>query len=193
MIRTLPKFLTESQMRALAAAPDALTLKGRRDRALLGLLCATGLRASEVCSLRVRDVTPTLVFVRRGKYGKQRWVPLAERTFAALQAYLSLCPAGSDEPLFRTKAGRNLTRRHLHKIVAGYERELGLESGVHLLRHSAATRWIDRGISLPRAQAALGHESIATTAIYIATATTAMVAEFRQALEPRPLAGCARC
>jgi integrase/recombinase XerD len=180
-------------MRALASSPDAITRKGLRDRAILGVLCGSGLRASEVCDLRVRDVKPALVFVRCGKFGKQRWVPLASNTAAAIRAYLANHPAGLDERLFRTLAGRPLTRRHLHKLVVSYARPLGLEGpAVHTTRHSAATRWLNRGIGVRSCQVALGHESIATTAIYLGVATDALVAEFRQSLEGAPAKGGAQ-
>jgi integrase/recombinase XerD len=193
MIRSLPTVYSESQMRVLASLPDAVTRKGRRDRAIIDLLCATGLRASEVVGLAVRDVTPTLLLVRCGKFGKQRYVPVLKATWAAIEAYLALHPAKPDEPLFRTLEGEALTRRMLHKIVTGYSRQLGLRgAGLHTTRHSAATLWLNKGVSLPRVQAGLGHESITTTAIYIRTATAALVAEFQRCLEPAPAQGGAR-
>ena len=83
MNRKLPKFYTEAQMRALASLPTSKTRQGARDRAIIGLLFAAGLRASELCSMQVSDVKPTLVFVRCGKFGAQRWVPITRKTSRA--------------------------------------------------------------------------------------------------------------
>jgi integrase/recombinase XerD len=180
-------------MRELACAPDAVTLKGRRDRAIIGLLCATGVRASELCGLRVRDVRSTLVFVRRAKFGAQRWVPLSARAWAAVQAYLELHPAGPDEALFRSLRGQALGRRDLHKIVTGYSRELDLRGpGVHVLRHSFATRALNRGVSLRSVQVMLGHRQLETTAVYLGVATDALVAEYQRCLGGASAGGCSR-
>lgn len=165
-------------MIALALAPDPATREGLRDRAVLAILCACGLRASELCGLRVRDVTATLVFVRRGKFGHQRYVPVSPAAFRAVRAYLAAYPATSDELLFRTGPARPLTRRRLHKIVDRYALALKLPRGVHTLRHSAATRWLNRGVNLQFVRAMLGHERLATTALYVGVATDALVSEY---------------
>ena len=117
MKRLLPKFLTEAQMVSLVLAPDISSSEGLRDRAVLAVLCACGLRASELCGLQVRDVTATLVFVRHGKFGHQRYVPISPAAVRAVRAYLAAYPAARDEALFRTGPGRPLTRRRLHKLV----------------------------------------------------------------------------
>jgi len=96
--KRLPTFYTEPQMVALALSPDPRTPTGLRDRAITGLLCATGLRASELCDLRVRDLTTTTVFVRKGKFGHQRWVPVSARAHMAVRAYLKRHPAGPTSP-----------------------------------------------------------------------------------------------
>ena len=93
MRRTLPRFYTLDQMIALATQPDRHSFTGIRDRAILGLACATGLRASELCSLTVGDVTPTLVHVQSGKGGHQRLVPLTEASWRAILRYRAIHPA----------------------------------------------------------------------------------------------------
>lgn len=178
MTRLLPKFLTESQMIALVRAPDLSSSEGLRDRAALAVLCACGLRASELCALRVRDVRPDLVFVRAGKYGCQRLVPISRPAFKAVRAYLAAYPARPDEPLFRTAPAHPMSRRRLHKLVDRYAVALGLPRGVHTLRHSAATRWLNRGMSIRSVQVMLGHARIATSAGYLAIATDALSAEY---------------
>jgi integrase/recombinase XerD len=184
MARALPRYLTEAQMAKLVLAPDPTSQSGLRDRAMLAVLCATGLRASELCDLRVCDVGQKLVFVRAGKGGYQRYVPISSKARAAVLAYLAVHPAQSDEPLFRTGPDQPMTRRRLHKVVSQYERELEMPCGLHLLRHSAATRWLNRGVNLKLVQAMLGHRLLSTTAIYLGVATEAMVDEYRRCLEP---------
>lgn len=192
MIRRLPKFLTEAQMIAIVRAPDPSSPEGLRDRAVLAMFCATAVRASELCALMPGDVTPSLVFVRRGKFGHQRFVPLSPAAFRALQAYLARYPAEPGVPLFRTGPGRGITRRRLHKIVDRYALALRLPRGVHTLRSSAATRFINRGIGINTVRVLLGHARLATTAGYLATATDALVAEYRRCLVPSAVAGGAR-
>ena len=93
-------------------------------------------------------------------------------------------PAQRDEPLFRTGPNRPLTRRRLHKIVDRYALALRITRGVHVLRHSAATRWLNRGINLQYVRAMLGHVRITTTAGYLGVATSALVAEYQRCLGP---------
>ena len=183
MIRTLPNFYTEAQMQALASSPGIYTRKGLRDRAILGLLCASGLRASELCGLLVSDVKPTLVFVRQGKGGAQRYVPISRRCYVAIRRYLVNHPTGQGGRLFRTLDGKPLGRRLLHKIVTSYSRALGLKGGVHTIRSSAATRWLNLGVGLQTVRAMLGHVSIASTAIYLGVATDQLVREYQRAVE----------
>jgi site-specific recombinase XerD len=130
-------------------------------------------------------VDQRLVFVRVGKGGYQRYVPISAKAWAAVQAYLETHPAGSDEPLFRTGPNQPMTRRRLHKVVSQYERALEVPSGLHLLRHSAATRWLNRGVNIKLVQAMLGHRLLSTTAIYLGVATDHMVNEYRRCLEPQ--------
>ena len=179
--RTVPSFYTFSQMVRLCQSPDPYSATGCRDRAILALLCSTGLRASELCGLRGHDFKGDRLFVHRGKFGHQRWVPISQPASRALHRYLvEHPPADRLGPVFRCVNGRGLTRRRLHKIVTGYSRPLGLEGGVHVLRSSAATRWLDQGVSLFHVQQALGHVRIATTARYLGAAVDGLVAAFRR-------------
>lgn len=189
MNRKLPKFYTEDQMLALACLPCSQTRLGARDRAILGLLCAAGLRASELCAVQVRDLKPHLVFVRQGKFGAERWVPITRRCWLAIQRYLAFHPARSSaDPLFRSSNNRRLSRRHLHKIVTGYSRSIRLKGGVHTLRHSAATRWLNRGLDLQSVRVMLGHVHITSTAIYLGVALDKLVRKYQVCLEA-PLVG----
>lgn len=192
MVSKLPKFFTELEMVAIASHPDQHTLIGCRNRAILGVLCAAALRASEICHLRVRDVRPALLFVRQGKFGFQRWVPISKRCAVAIRRYLALHPAGPDDPLFRSITGQALTRRIIHKIVTAHQKAVGLAGGVHLMRSSAATRWLNRGVNLMTVKTMLGHANIATTAIYLRVATDSMVREYQAALDGAAMGGDAR-
>lgn len=189
-LRKLPSVYTETQMAALVRAPDPCSRTGLRDRAMLAVLCACGLRASELCNLRVSDLRVSdlraeALFVRRGKFGYQRWVPISARARAAILDYLVAFEATGDQPLFRSIAsGQRLSRRQVHKTVTRYSRRLKLKGGVHILRHSAATRWLDRGLDLESVRAILGHKNIATTAIYLSVATLGLIRNYRRALEP---------
>ena len=184
-LRKLPSVYTESQMAALVRRPDPGSRTGLRDRAMLAVLCACGLRASELCHLRVSDLRSAAIFVHRGKFGYQRWVPISDRARAAITEYLTVFKAAGDQPVFRSIAsGRRLSRRQVHKIVTKYSQSLKLKGGVHILRHSAATRWLDRGLDLESVRAILGHKNIATTAIYLSVATQGLIRNYRRALEP---------
>lgn len=179
--RALPKVHDEDEMIALARQPDPFTKEGPRDRAILSVLCACALRASELCNLRVKDVRSDLVFVRYGKFGAQRWVPISEPAYRRVRAYLEQYPAGPDDYLFRTGPNRKLTIRRLNKIVNRYARELELQTGVHVLRHSCATRLLNRGLNLEYLREFMGHVRLSTTSIYLKTATVELQRAYRAA------------
>jgi integrase/recombinase XerD len=182
--RVLPRFFTEAELdRLLGVLPVGDRPLAVRDRAILELLVATGLRASELCSLQVGDLRDQVVFVRCGKGGRQRYIPVSRRAWAAVQALIRP-GAGPGEALFRSAFGRVLTRRALHKIVAGYVEAAGLSGSTHTTRHAFATRALNRGLNLRTVQALLGHASITTTALYLGTAVDALKADYARAFEP---------
>lgn len=164
--RSLPKVYTLSQMVRLVRAPDPHSSTGLRDRAILATMCATGVRASELCGLRVCDLVDDFVFIRRGKFGHQRWIPLSVKARAAIDLYLAQFRAQGEAPLFRSLSGRAISRRHLHKIITGYARPLGLRGGCHVIRHSAVTHWLNCGMDLEYVRLMTGHKSISTTQLY---------------------------
>jgi len=172
------------QMAEMVTLPDLDRPEGLRDRAMIAVLASTAIRASELCDLRVADVTERQLFVRHGKGGSPRYVPMTALAWAAVTDYLVAYPARAGEPLFRTGPGRGLTRRRLHKAVSAYSRRLHLGQGVHVLRSSAATAWLNSGVNLRHVQLGLGHAKIETTAIYLKTATHALIADFRRHFEP---------
>jgi integrase/recombinase XerD len=171
--RNLPKYLTGEQVEALLAAPDH-TPRGSRDRAMLETLYATGLRVSELVSLRMADVNLDLGFVRvTGKGGKQRLVPLGSKAQEALRDYLSqsrhLLLKGRASPhLFVTARGSAMTRQAFWMLLRRYGRQAGIFQRLspHVLRHSFATHLLEGGAGLRSVQAMLGHADISTTEIY---------------------------
>ncbi len=180
MHRPLPRYLPEPHMQSLAQAPKSCKPAGLRDRAIILVVQSTGLRASEICGLLVRAVARDYVFVRRGKGGGDRYVPLTAAAYAAVLSYLDAFPAPPGAPLFRTVPNQPLTRRRLHKALAAYQRALGLPTGVHLLRASFATLALDRDVNLRDLQVMLGHQHLATTALYLGVATRGLVRRYRQ-------------
>jgi integrase/recombinase XerD len=176
----LPHPLSPGQMARLLAEPaKSSTAKASRDRALLELMYATGMRATEVIGLEVDAVDLEAGTVRcMGKGKKERVLPMYERAVEALRAYLEngraklLC--GRDETaLFVNHRGRPLTRQGLWLIVKEYAAAAGIERRVtpHVLRHSFATHMLDGGAGLREVQELLGHSNIASTQIYTEVST----------------------
>jgi integrase/recombinase XerD len=171
--RPLPDFLGVAEVERLLAQPDAATPAGARDRAMLELLYASGLRVSELVTLPVAAVDAQLGIVRvRGKGGKERIVPVGERARDALAVYLRsgrqvLLSGRASRDLFVTSRGRRMSRQGFWKLLGRYARAAGLSDvHPHTLRHSFATHLLERGADLRAVQAMLGHADIATTQIY---------------------------
>lgn len=169
--RRLPKALSQHQAVALLdQAPR--TQEPLRDRALLELMYAAGLRASELVSVNVQDIDFSAATVLvRGKGNKERLTIFHETCSRALREYIEsgrIQPPGDDEPLFTNTRGRRLTTRTVQNVVKRWARAAGLPPDVspHTLRHSFATHLLDGGADLKSVQQLLGHESLATTQIY---------------------------
>jgi len=154
----------------LLAAPDSGTPKGLRDRALLEVLYATGLRVSELIGLRLDGVDTEIGFVRcMGKGSKERIVPLGESAASAVTAYLQARRVRKPTNfLFLNNRGENLSRMGFWKILKGYGIKAGITKKLtpHVLRHSFATHLLERGADLRAVQTMLGHTNISTTEIY---------------------------
>lgn len=178
--RRLPRTLSESEVLRLLEAPDPTTLRGLRDRAMLSMAYAAGLRVSELVGLTPGDVDLSRGIVSAfGKGGKRRLVPLGDVTIDHLQAYLraraepGAAPAARPgkngaHALFPSPRGGALTRQGFWKIVGRYARGIGIRGRVypHQLRHSFATHLLTGGADLRSVQTLLGHASITTTEIY---------------------------
>ncbi|HYI96963.1 MAG TPA: site-specific tyrosine recombinase XerD [Bryobacteraceae bacterium] len=172
--KTLPKFLSLEQVDALLGAPDASKPKGIRDRAMLQLLYATGLRVSELCTVELNGVIldPGVVRVV-GKGRKERIVPIGRCAVQAIELYLksvrsNLGAARENKYLFLTNRGGAMTRQGFWKLLKNYGKQVGLWHNLtpHVLRHSFATHLLERGADLRSLQTMLGHADISTTEIY---------------------------
>ncbi len=171
----LPRAISQQDVeRLLEEASKQDSPRGLRDRAILELLYATGMRVSELVSLDVGDVDLASASVRCfGKGGKERVIPIYERAVQAVEAYVSqgrvqLLREPSEKALFLNQRGERLTRQGLWLIVKGYVRDAGIEVQVtpHTLRHSFATHMLRGGADLRNVQELLGHANIATTQVY---------------------------
>lgn len=166
--RSLPSVLTIEEMALLLKQPDTTTPRGLRDRAMLELLYATGLRVSELVGLKRGDLNLELGLVRCvGKGSKERIVPVGKVAIEAVASYLA-SRRDAAPALFLGNKGRPLTRVAFWRIVGRYARQAGLRILIspHTFRHSFATHLLDGGADLRAIQELLGHADIATTQIY---------------------------
>ena len=171
--QTIPKYLNLKEIEQIIQAPDSKPT-GVRDRAMMELLYASGLRVSELCKLGIADLDLNYQVVRTtGKGNKQRLVPVGKAAILAVRAYLetgrpALLKGRASRYLFVTARGGCLTRQGFWKLLAGYGRKAGIFHGLtpHVLRHSFATHLLEGGADLRSVQVMLGHADISTTQIY---------------------------
>ena len=172
--RGLPKALSEAQVEALMEAPDTGRPLGLRDRAMLELMYATGLRVSELVGLELTGLNLNQGVVRvTGKGGKERLVPLGEEALAWLRRYLgearpALLRGGECPQVFVTARRSGMTRQAFWHAIRKYARTAGITQAVspHMLRHSFATHLLNHGADLRVVQLLLGHSDLSTTQIY---------------------------
>jgi tyrosine recombinase XerC len=172
--KKLPVFLTEAEMQQLLNTPDTVRPEGLRDRAMLELLYASGMRVSEIWQLNLTSMDLEKREVRViGKGSKERIVIMGVPAEQAIKAYLSqsrpkLVNKGSKEALFLNHNGQRLSMRGIQKLLKHYAAAIGLEKNVHphVLRHTFATHMLDGGADLRVVQELLGHVDLSTTQIY---------------------------
>ncbi|HEX5760108.1 MAG TPA: site-specific tyrosine recombinase XerD [Thermoanaerobaculia bacterium] len=171
--RPLPRVLSESEVEALLAAPDPATPQGLRDRAMLELLYAAGLRVSELVSLVLPQLRLDAGFlVAYGKGSKERIVPVGEQAEAWVGRYLRearpvLAGGGRSGAVFLSRLGGPMTRQGFWKGLRAHARRAGVRDvSPHVLRHSFATHLLEHGADLRAVQMMLGHADISTTQIY---------------------------
>ena len=172
--KRLPKFLTLEEVEKLLATAETSTSLGLRDRAMLEVLYATGLRVSELVKLKVADLQLDAGVVRcLGKGNKERVVPLGRKSIASLEDYLrrgrpALTKRRTTPYLFVSRRGGAMTRQNFWMLLRGRARAAGVRAHLspHTLRHSFATHLLERGADLRAVQLLLGHADISTTQIY---------------------------
>jgi len=172
--RKLPTFLTLDEVEQLLAAPDERSSTGLRDKAMIEVLYATGLRVSELCGLGVNDVQLTAGYlVAKGKGSKERIVPLGRVAVEKVREYLAtsrpaLLKRRESRALFVTPRGAGFTRQGFWKLLKRYALKAGIRKPLspHKLRHSFATHLVERGADLRAVQQMLGHADLSTTQIY---------------------------
>jgi integrase/recombinase XerD len=165
----LPKFLTEEEMEKLLFAPDVKTDIGVRDRAMLELMYAAGLRVSELCGLRVADVDiDSAIVTCHGKGSKQRRIPIGKSAVHWLQRYIAVRERlGVNNPTLFLNRGRAMSRQTAWSIIKTHAAKAQVpDISPHTLRHSFGTHLMQHGADSRSVQAMLGHADISTTEIY---------------------------
>ncbi|KMJ59832.1 recombinase XerD [Bacillus sp. LL01] len=178
----LPHVMSVEEVQALLEAPDNSKVFGIRDKAMMELLYATGIRVSELTSLNLSDVHLTMGFVRCiGKGNKERIIPLGKMAQTAITNYIEesrsqLTKKKTTDALFVNLHGNRLTRQGFWKILKKLTKEAGIEKELtpHTLRHSFATHLLENGADLRAVQEMLGHADISTTQIYTHVTKTRM-------------------
>lgn len=189
---SLPRLISSSEVEALLDQPDTTHPLGQRDRAMLELMYATGLRVSELTGLQLHQVHLDAGYILvRGKADRERLIPMGEWAAEALTAYLeggrsALLKKGHSPHVFLNHRGRKLSRQGVWKIIRQYAVQAGIHQNLtpHMLRHSFATHLLENGADLRSLQALLGHVDISTTQIYTHVAR-ARLKEIHQKFHPR--------
>lgn len=167
--KKIPSVLSCEEVERLLVQPDTNTLEGTRDRALLELLYACGLRVSELCNLHLYGVDDQFIRVK-GKGSKERVVPLGKKALDAIDLYISkFRPESENETiLFLSKKGKPLSRIFVWQMIKNYAKKAGITKNIspHTLRHSFATHLLDNGADLRIIQELLGHANINSTDRY---------------------------
>ncbi|MCK4846024.1 MAG: site-specific tyrosine recombinase XerD [Deltaproteobacteria bacterium] len=174
-VKGLPEYLSLNEVEALLDAPNTKTPKGLRDKAMLEILYAAGLRVSELVSLKLNDLDLQVGSIKAfGKGGKERLVPIGEISMQWVKEYIDrgrseILKAGDSPYLFITARSASMTRQNFWTITKKYGQIAGIERvkiKPHILRHSFATHLLERGADLRSLQEMLGHADISATQIY---------------------------
>lgn len=171
--RRLPEILTAAETDRLLCQPDENEVKGVRDKAMLELLYATGIRVSELIALRVSDINLAIGYVRCGDGKNERVIPIGNMARAAVGNYINnsrneLIADENEELLFVNCSGHSLSRQGFWKIVKQYQKQAEIDKDItpHTLRHSFAAHLLENGADLKSIQEMLGHADISSTQVY---------------------------
>jgi len=189
----LPEILSQKEVELLLSTPDISKPLGQRDKAMLEVLYATGLRVSELVGLNISNINLDAGHVRTvGKGSKERMVPMGSKALEALKDYLSDGRAGllkkqSSSFLFLNSRGRHMTRQGFWKIIKRYGLAAGIKKVLtpHIMRHSFASHLLENGADLRSVQVMLGHADISTTQIYTHI-TRERLKKIHEKYHPRP-------
>lgn len=171
--RKMPNVLTLSEVESLISKPDSRTAIGKRDKAMIELLYATGIRVSELVSLNIADINTVMGYIRCKSNVKSRIIPLGNLASKAIDTYIkdgrSKIVTEDEEALFVNYYGKRISRQGFWKVVKGYTAELGINKTItpHTLRHSFALHLIQNGADLKSVQEMLGHSDVSTTQMYL--------------------------
>ena len=171
--RKLPQILTGKEVELFLEQPDCSDLKGFRDRAMLELLYATGIRVSELISLDLQDLNLAAGFIRCASKGRERIIPLYHTAIRALDEYLTrvrpqIIESPDETALFVNMSGERMSRQGFWKLIKHYQEKAGIQKDItpHTLRHSFAAHLLENGADLRSIQEMLGHADISSTQIY---------------------------
>ena len=172
--KKVPDTLSLNEVEALISQPDPRDFQGARDRAILEVLYATGMRVSETTDLKVNNLNLDIGFLRCiGKGNKERVIPLGRKAIKSIKRYSEFSrphflKKKESEFLFLNRSGKKISRQSIWKLTKQYAKEAKIKKPikVHTLRHSFATHLLERGADLRSVQEMLGHSSISTTQIY---------------------------
>ena len=172
-VQKLPQILTSKEVELLLEQPECTDMKGYRDRAMLELLYATGIRVSELISLDVSDVNIPAGFIRCRSKDKERMIPLYPAAIKALSEYVEfirpqMIASPDEQSLFVNISGERMSRQGFWKIIKHYQEKAGIEKDItpHTLRHSFAVHLLENGADLRSIQEMLGHADISSTQVY---------------------------
>lgn len=171
--KKLPQILSPEEVELLLEQPQCVDLKGYRDKAMLELLYATGIRVSELIQLDTQDLNLDLAYIKCNKGTRERMIPIGSMAIAALKEYLNksrplLIPTVEEKALFVNINGGRLTRQGFWKIIKQYKNQAQINKDItpHTLRHSFAAHLLENGADLRSIQEMLGHSDISSTQIY---------------------------
>lgn len=171
--KKLPQILSTEEVVLLLEQPQCIDLKGFRDKAMLELLYATGIRVTELIQLNTHDINLEMAFIKCNKGSRERMIPLGSMAVAAVKEYLSksrllLIQKVDEKALFVNINGGRLTRQGFWKIIKQYKNQAKISKDItpHTLRHSFAAHLLENGADLRSIQEMLGHSDISSTQIY---------------------------
>ncbi len=171
--KKLPQILTSAEVELLLEQPKCTDMKGYRDRAMLELLYATGIRVSELISLNIDDVKLSAGIIKCTTHDKERYIPMYSAAIKAVSDYINLVrpqmvASPTEQALFVNVNGERMTRQGFWKVLKHYQETAGIEKDItpHTLRHSFAAHLLENGADLHSIQEMLGHADISSTQVY---------------------------